>query len=245
MPAILYRMPSGVPGDISRRAQSVVEQAFLDPAKPFTAYGLFGKVAAGKFVPLEANDAASKIYGVLARPYPTQTAAGDGTGVSTQRVGDALRSGFMTVKSNAGAPAFGGQVFTRVAAPVAGKPLGGVEALFETVVTSAAGANTGNGTIGTLSATVDALAGAFKVTMLTATTFSVVDPTGNRLKDGATGAAYSANGIGFTVTVGGVAFAANDSFTVTNAPSTVAVAKCSFKDAADASGNVEIEFNVA
>lgn len=127
--AILYRMPSGVPGDISRRAQSVVEQVFLDPAKPFTAYGLPGKIVSGKFVPLEAGDAATVIYGILVRPYPIQTGNADGSGVATSaKVGDCLRKGFMTVYNRAGSPAFNGTVYARVGTPAGVKIIGGIEA---------------------------------------------------------------------------------------------------------------------
>lgn len=137
--AYLTRMPSGIPGDISRRAQSVVEQVVLDPAKPFSAYGLPGKIVAGKFVPLEAADTAAVIYGFLVRPYPTQTANADGTGVSTGKVGDALRFGFMTIKNNAGTPALNSQAYTRIANPVAGKPIGGIEAVADGANTVAIG----------------------------------------------------------------------------------------------------------
>lgn len=157
--AILYRMPSGVPGDISRRAQSVVEQVFLDPAKPFPAFGLPGKIAGGKFVPLEAGDTADVIYGLFVRPYPTQTANADGSGIGSGKVGDCLRKGFMTVYNRAGAPAFNGAAYARIAAPAGVKIVSGIEAVAD-------GANT------------------------------------------------------------------------------IAIPKCTFKDAGDASGNVEIEFNV-
>lgn len=130
--ALLYRMPSGVPGDISRRAQSVVEQVFLDPAKPFPAYGLPGKIANGKFVPLEAGDAAAAVYGFFVRPFPTQTAAGDGSGVGSGKVGDCLRQGFMTVQNRAGTPAFNGTVYARVDTPAGAKIVSGIEATSDT-----------------------------------------------------------------------------------------------------------------
>lgn len=126
--AYLKRMPSGIPGDISRRAVSKVEAVTRDAAKPFTAYGVPGKFVSGKFVPVEAADAASVVKGFFARPYPTQTASADGTGVHTGIIGDALRSGYMTVKCNAGTPTAEAAVYVRVANPAAGKPIGGIEA---------------------------------------------------------------------------------------------------------------------
>lgn len=244
--AILYRMASGIPGDISRRAQSIVEQVVLDATKPFLGFGQPGKISAGKFVPLEANDPASVIYGFFVRPYPTQTSNAAGTGVSSGLVGDCLRLGFMTVKNNSGTPAMNGQVYIRVANVSGPKPLGGVEAASEVAVTGAAvGGNTGNGTIGTLSATASAVAGAYKLTMTTATTFTVADPNGAALKPGATGVAYTAGGVTFTVTAGGTPMVAGDAFTATVVPGTVLLPSATFKDAGDASGNVEIEFKLA
>lgn len=130
--AILYRMPSGIPGDISRQSQATVEPQIFDPALPFPGYGLFGKLAAGKFVPIASGDTAAVIYGLLVRPYPTTGGAGSeplGTATPpTKGVCDVLRRGYMTVKNNAGTPALGGTVYVRVAAAAAGKPIGGIEA---------------------------------------------------------------------------------------------------------------------
>ncbi|NSX05083.1 structural cement protein Gp24 [Cupriavidus gilardii] len=130
--AILYRMPSGIPGDISRQSQATVEPQIFDPALPFPGYGLFGKLAAGKFVPVASGDTAAVIYGLLVRPYPTTGGAGSeplGTATPpTKGVCDVLRRGYMTVKNNAGTPALGGTVYVRVAAAADGKPIGGIEA---------------------------------------------------------------------------------------------------------------------
>ncbi|WNG67718.1 hypothetical protein [Cupriavidus gilardii] len=130
--AILYRMASGIPGDISRQSQATVEPQIFDPALPFPGYGLFGKLAAGKFVPVASGDTAAVIYGLLVRPYPTTGGAGSeplGTATPpTKGVCDVLRRGYMTVKNNAGTPALGGTVYVRVAAAAAGKPIGGIEA---------------------------------------------------------------------------------------------------------------------
>lgn len=130
--AILYRMASGIPGDISRQSQATVEPQIFDPALPFPGYGLFGKLAAGKFVPVASGDTAAVIYGLLVRPYPTTGGSGSeplGTATPpTKGVCDVLRRGYMTVKNNAGTPALGGTVYVRVAAAAAGKPIGGIEA---------------------------------------------------------------------------------------------------------------------
>jgi len=39
-----------------------------------------------------------------------------------------MRRGYMTVQNNAGVPSVEGQVYVRVAAAAAGKPIGGIEA---------------------------------------------------------------------------------------------------------------------
>lgn len=86
-------------------------------------------------------------------------------------------------------------------------------------LTIAGGANAGNTGNGTISAAAalgpNAQPGAYSVEFLTATTFAVFDPSGNRLQDGETGAAYDNGQIGFTISVGGTAFGAGDGFTIT------------------------------
>ncbi|WFC66436.1 hypothetical protein EUC41_08975 [Achromobacter denitrificans] len=130
MVAFVYRMPSGIPGDVSRKENSVVETQILNASLPFSAYGLVGKMAAGKFVPFAGGEAATDAYGVLVRPFPTNSGT-DGLGTATPPAsgpGDVLRRGYITVKLNGGATvAAGGQAYIRVAAAAAGKPLGGWE----------------------------------------------------------------------------------------------------------------------
>jgi len=130
MVAYLYRMPSGIPGDVSRKENSVVEAQILNASLPFSAYGLVGKMAAGKFVPFAGGEAATDAYGVLVRPFPTNSGT-DGLGTATPPTsgpGDVLRRGYITVKLNGGATvAAGAPVYVRVAAAASGKPLGGFE----------------------------------------------------------------------------------------------------------------------
>lgn len=130
MVAFVYRMPSGIPGDVSRKENSVVETQILNASLPFSAYGLVGKMAAGKFVPFAGGETATDAYGVLVRPFPTNSGT-DGLGTATPPAsgpGDVLRRGYITVKLNGGATvAAGGQAYIRVAAAAAGKPLGGWE----------------------------------------------------------------------------------------------------------------------
>ena len=45
MTAFLYRMPSGIAGDVTRQSISTIEAQVLDSSNAFGAFGLFGKIA--------------------------------------------------------------------------------------------------------------------------------------------------------------------------------------------------------
>jgi len=87
-------------------------------------------------------------------------------------------------------------------------------------IQATAGTNTGNGTIGTIlpgtgGAEQPSLSGAGYVLIATnATTFTVTDPEGNALPNATVGTAYVNAEIDFTITAGGTAFVAGDSFTL-------------------------------
>lgn len=124
----LYRMPSGIPGDVSRKSQSTIEAHPITGS--FAAYGLFGKLDTnGNFAPLGSSDTA--VYGLLVRAYPVQSttnAQGPAT-PPTSGIQDVLRRGYMTVSCNAGTAKKNGTVYVRVANAAAGKPIGGIEAV--------------------------------------------------------------------------------------------------------------------
>ena len=82
-------------------------------------------------------------------------------------------------------------------------------------ITSANGANTGNGTVGSLSTGTRARSGAYKLTAKSATVFAVVNPHGVVLPDATVGVAYVNPELNFTLTAGGTPFVANDNFTLT------------------------------
>ena len=127
------------------------------------------------------------------------TAAGT-TGVAFS----ALGIGFTIT---AGGTAFvANDTFTVTATATVGNP----------TVTSAAGANTGNGTLGTLTAAgYAAKAGIYTLELDSPTGYIVADPTGQQVGHGTTGVAFKAGGLAFTLTAGGTAFAAGDSFVIT------------------------------
>ena len=128
--AYLYRMPSGIPGDVTRKSQSTIESLPMG-ATQFDGFGLFGKIAGGKVVPLATGDAATVVRGLLVRSFPTQS-TNNSMGSSTPKTGgvcDFLRRGYMTVKNNAGTTALDGQVYVRIDNAASGKPIGGIEAV--------------------------------------------------------------------------------------------------------------------
>lgn len=139
MPAFLTRMPTGIPGDVTRPSAATIEPGVFNSAAAFAGYGLFGKIASGKFVPVGSGDAASAVYGLLIRPYPiTGVNASDALGNSvppTTGLADVMVRGYANVKLNAGTASLGSAVYIRVGAAAAGKPIGGIEA-------AADGANT-------------------------------------------------------------------------------------------------------
>lgn len=125
--AFLYRMPSGIPGDVSRKSHSTIEAHIA--VGSFGAFGVFGKLTVDGIVPLEAAD--TDVYGLIVRSYPTQSAL-NGLGAATPQLGimhDVLRRGYMTVRCNAGNAKKAGTVFVRVAAGTNLKPIGGIEAI--------------------------------------------------------------------------------------------------------------------
>lgn len=91
----------------------------------------------------------------------------------------------------------------------------GTEITSGTGTAAALGTNTGNGTFGAIVAGAASKIGVYTVEFDSATQFMVSDPTGAEIGHGVAGTAFSASGLGFTITAGGTAFVPADSFTVT------------------------------
>ncbi len=130
--AFTFRMPFGIPGDISRGVeQSTVEQQAYNASLPFPSYGVPGKMVSGLFVPL-ALVGDTVPYGFLVRPFPTTGLnASDPLGTAvpqTTGVANVLRRGYMMVQCNVGTPAFGGTVYMWYAASSGSHVVGGLEA---------------------------------------------------------------------------------------------------------------------
>lgn len=248
MPAYELRMPAGIAGEVTRLGASHLEPAVVgDTAIP---HGSPVKLSDAALIAIEAGDAASLLYGFLARSFPTQgdpTTYVDGS-ASPGAVVDVLRRGYMSVPLASGTAAKNGQVYVRVQTD-GEKALGDIEADADPAVLSiegAAGENTGNGTIGGLAVEDGAKVGDYEVVFTAATAFDVTDPDGLIMASGSTGTEFSAAGVTFTITAGGTAFEADDAFTVTVSATeagNVAI-PAEFMGAADADGNVEIAYNI-
>lgn len=91
----------------------------------------------------------------------------------------------------------------------------GKKSVAGTAAAAALGANTGNGTFGAITVGAPAVSGAYTVEFDDATHYVVSSPVGAEVGHGTTAVAFSAGGLGFTITAGGTAFVPADSFTVT------------------------------
>jgi hypothetical protein len=97
---------------------------------------------------------------------------------------------------------------------LAGTVLGAIS-IGVAAVAAALGANTGNGTFGTITpVAVPTQIGVYQVAFTAATAFTVTAPNG-ATATGTTGVAFSAMGVGFTISAGGTAFVAGDTFAIT------------------------------
>lgn len=111
--AFVYRMPSGIAGDVTRREHAKIESWPFDSSNYPTRFGEPVKLTSGKICKMASGDA-EQPYGFLVRPYPSQSIASEALGVSTpdpNKIGDILVSGYMTVDAFEGTPAAEGQVY--------------------------------------------------------------------------------------------------------------------------------------
>ena len=135
MPVFTFRMPAGIPGQVTREQQSTVEAQLMSVATPLTAFGLPGAIDATtfQFRGITTGDAATAVYGFLVRPYPTTGGAvNDPLATATPAIAgicNVLVRGYLDVVVNGATAAVkNGLVYVRVAAAAAGKPIGGIEA---------------------------------------------------------------------------------------------------------------------
>ena len=91
----------------------------------------------------------------------------------------------------------------------------GQQSIGTTAAAAALGTNVGNGTVGAITLSSGVQLGAYVVEFDSATNFVVSNPAGAEVGHGTVGNVFNAGGVSFTITAGGTAFAAADSFTVT------------------------------
>jgi len=236
--AYQFRMPAGFAGDLQRAEVATIETQLIDSATPPLAFGVPVKFVAGKIQPIAAADPGSVVQGNGTDPLGTSTPP-------TSGVTDILKRGYVMVALNgATAAAKNASAYVRVGNASAGKPIGGVEAGTDNAVASLAYAgNTGNGTLGTLSALAAAQPGAYNAVFVAATKFEVYDPLGKFIAVGTTGVAFSSQ-VQFTITAGGTAFVAGDGFSVTVTANTVVIPGAFFTGPADAYAITEVAINL-
>jgi hypothetical protein len=256
--AIAFRMPAGIPGTVSRPEFSRTRAAILSgtAGQTPTAYGLGVVIdsTTGQFrLPVPADQA---LDGLLVRAFPSLSAApmnigNDPIGTSAPLAGipqDIMEAGYMSVQLfGSGTATPRGKVYCWSGATAGNHVQGGLEATaaYGFATAPKAGGNTGNGTFTVAPAAGSGVpqTGAYTLTMLTATTYSVVGPNGESLPNGTTGVAYATPQIGFTLTAGGTAFVAGDGFTITNTPNTIMLPMdCYWIGAADTNAISEVHF---
>jgi hypothetical protein len=257
MVAFLYRMPAGFPGAASRKENYTSEPQYIDATNALTAPLAFGgpvKTVAGLMRALAVGDSTSLITGFLERSYPGGASI-DPLGTFTAPTNGLMtriKRGYFTIILAYGTAAKDAPVYFRTTAGTGPtRPPNQFEAAFDGAAATTpngaggGGANTGNGTftVGPTS-TGATQAGAYALKMLTATTFSMTDPSGAAMPNGATGVAYSGEGLSFTLTAGGTPFVAGDGFLITNTVRAGAIPGAYFMGPADAAGNVEIAYNI-
>lgn len=144
--AFQFRMGAGFPGDINRVHPFSVTPGMMDTTTPVRAYGdpALINTAGDGYRGFTVGDTATKIAGVLVRPYPTQQQSG-GMSASigaatppTSGVIDILEDGYIMVKCNdfAANPPKKGQIVTvRIAATSGNKVQGGFHAATDTTNT--------------------------------------------------------------------------------------------------------------
>lgn len=140
-------MPSGIPGATNRAEHLTIEAGLPLVGFMPAGYGLPLAIdpPTGRYRAFVGTDTAASFAGMLVRPYPSgslgNTTDGLGNIVSFGNyagVINVMKRGYMTVLlGGAAAAPKGGTVFIRIAAPSAGKPIGGLEAAADGVNTIA------------------------------------------------------------------------------------------------------------
>jgi hypothetical protein len=141
-----FRMGAGFPGDVNRVHPFSVVPGLMDTTDAIRKYGDPALINStdSTYRGFKAGDDATKIAGVLVRPYPTQQTTGGMTATMgaaaapTSGVIDILEDGYIMVQCNdfaANPPSKGGIVTVRIAATSGNKIQGGFHAATDTTNT--------------------------------------------------------------------------------------------------------------
>lgn len=146
--AFTFRMGAGFPGDINRTHPFSAVPGLMDSTDKIRLYGDPALISStGTYRGFKVGDTATKIAGVLVRPYPIQQTTGGmsaAIGAATPPDGpaviDVLEDGFIMVKCQdfAANPCIkGGAVYVRIAATSGNKIQGGFHAVADSTNTVA------------------------------------------------------------------------------------------------------------
>lgn len=118
--AILYRIPAGIPGALSKGAgQATIETGIFAAANYPEAFGVFVKYSSGKVAKLVGAESTTDVVGVLVRPYPTQYTSSEALGAATPditKLANIMKRGYIMVKLAFGTASKGAQVYACVSA---------------------------------------------------------------------------------------------------------------------------------
>jgi hypothetical protein len=152
--SFLYRMPSGIAGDVQRHEHATIEPGIFDASYPCLKFGILIKTVSGKVRPIASADVIATVQkGFLVRPFPIQepiasTAADELLGGGAPNIAYAanvMKRGYMTVLVGAG----GATAFASIVKddPVYCRQLAAVAPLVGSVGDIEAGSATGNSAI--------------------------------------------------------------------------------------------------
>jgi hypothetical protein len=105
--------------------------------------------------------------------------------------------------------------------------------------------STGNPTSGVITVSPTAAPGRYRIVFQSATTYQVEAPDGTVIDNGATGSAFSAGGLAFTLTAGGTAAVENDTAAITVAAGTGKFVPYTASGAAGPAGGISYNYLAA
>jgi hypothetical protein len=114
----LTRMPSGIPGAVTRAEHATIVPEVYAASNYPTLFGSPVKYSSGKIVKFTGSEAIADMAGWLVRPYPSMYTSSEAISTSTPnptQIANVLKRGYMTVLLSFGTAAKGAQVYVCVA----------------------------------------------------------------------------------------------------------------------------------